>query len=91
MKKINLGDKVKDPISGVIGIVVARTEWLHGCARITVQPKGVSKEGEPFKNSNFDEPQLELMEPKKVKRGSTKKGGPRQAPETRQVISRYND
>ena len=40
----NLGDEVKDTITGFKGIVVARTEWLNGCARVTVQPQSKAME-----------------------------------------------
>ena len=72
---INLGDKVKDSVTGFIGIAVGRTTWLHGCDRITVQPEGLNKEGKLFENQNFDEPQLEVVKPKKVKEGNHKTGG----------------
>lgn len=86
MNTIKLGDKVKDPVTGITGIAVARTEWLHGCARITVQPKGADKEGKPFEGSSFDEPQLEVVKPKKVKRGRKDTGGPRIEPQMKQII-----
>lgn len=33
-----MGKLVRDKISGLEGIVVARTEWLYGCIRLNVQP-----------------------------------------------------
>ena len=88
MNKITLGDKVKDPITGVIGIAVARTEWLHGCARITVQPKGTNKDGKLIGSPSFDEPQLEVVSPKKVKRGRKDTGGPRVEPQLKPSITK---
>ena len=75
--KINLGDKVKDPITGLTGIAVGRTTWLHGCNRIVVQPEGLSKEGKPFDSLSVDEPQLELVKAKKIAEGNHRTGGPR--------------
>jgi len=75
--EIKLGSKVKDPISGLIGIAVGRTVWLHGCARITVQPVGVDKQMKPYESLSVDEPQLIVITPKKVKEGKHKTGGPR--------------
>ena len=75
--KINLGDKVKDPITGLVGIAVGRTTWLYGCDRITVQPEGLTKEGKPFDSLSVDEPQLVLLNPKKIKEGNHYTGGPR--------------
>ena len=74
---IQLGDKVKDPITGITGIAVARTILLHGCARIAIQPHGVDKDGKPFDTFSADEPQLEIVAPKKIKKGSNDMGGPR--------------
>jgi valyl-tRNA synthetase len=59
--RINLGDKVKDKVSGLVGIATARTEWLHGCVRIAVQPQEV-KDGKPVDAHYIDEPQLEVVE-----------------------------
>ena len=42
---INLGDTVKDKISGFTGVVVARTEWLYGCIRLAVQSQKTTKNG----------------------------------------------
>lgn len=72
---INLGDKVKDSVTGFKGIAVARTNWLHGCDRITIQPEGVDKDGKLFETFSFDEPQLIILKVKKVKKGSNKTGG----------------
>lgn len=60
MNTINLGDKVKDRITGFTGIVVARTEWLYGCVRCTVQPQE-TKDGKPVDNQTIDEPQLDVV------------------------------
>lgn len=31
--QVNLGDRVKDQVTGFEGIAIARTEWLFGCPR----------------------------------------------------------
>lgn len=54
--RIELGDRVEDPITGFTGIAVVRAEYLQGCARIGVQPKAVK--GEIKDTQHFDEPQL---------------------------------
>jgi hypothetical protein len=66
MATIALGDKVKDPITGVCGIVIARTIWMYGCVRITVQPQEL-KDGRPVENCTIDEPQLEVVERAAIK------------------------
>lgn len=46
MKMIILGDRVKDEITGLSGIVIAVTQWLNGCVRMQVQPEKL-KDGIP--------------------------------------------
>ena len=77
MNKINLGDEVIDKITGFKGIAIARSIWLTGCDRITVQPKGLNKEGKIYENQTFDEGTIELIKEKKHKRGNNKTGGPK--------------
>ena len=43
---INLGDTVKDPITGYTGIAVERVKFLQGCDRIGIQAPVVIKKGE---------------------------------------------
>lgn len=59
--RANLGDKVRDKVTGLSGIVIGRTEWLYGCVRCIVQPQEL-KDGRPVDNYQVDEPQLELIE-----------------------------
>lgn len=59
-KPIGLGDRVKDPITGFSGIVIAVTSWLHGCVRICVQPEKLH-DGKPIDERSFDQPQLVLV------------------------------
>jgi hypothetical protein len=78
MKRIELGDVAKDTITGFTGVVVADTKWLHGCRRLSLQPREM-KDGRPMEGATFDEPQLELVEAK-VAAGTSEKGGPRPEP-----------
>jgi hypothetical protein len=57
---IQLGQEVRDTISGFEGVVIAVTNWLYGCRRITVQPRDM-KDGKPIESCTFDEPQLLAM------------------------------
>lgn len=72
---INLGDKVKDKVTGFKGIAIARTEWLNGCSRITVQPDRLDG-GKVPDSQTFDEPQLTVLKAGQVKTGSRDTGGP---------------
>jgi hypothetical protein len=58
---VKLGDKVKDRVTGLTGIVVARTDWLNGCIRMVVQPQEL-KDGKPVETSCFDIEELVLVE-----------------------------
>lgn len=60
---INLGDKVRDTVSGWEGIATGRYEYLNGCRRWQVD--GVDKEGKP-EGFVFDEQQLEVSETQAV-------------------------
>jgi len=77
-KTIELGDIARDTITGFQGVVVARTKWLHGCERITLQPKEM-KDGKPIDNYSFDVPQCELVQ-SSAHRGTDDTGGPRPEP-----------
>ena len=59
---IPLGAVAQDSISGFTGVVVARTDWLHGCTRLTIQPSELH-DGQPVKPHTFDEPQLRVLDP----------------------------
>lgn len=79
MKQIALGDQVKDTITGFDGIVVAITNWLNGCRRITIQPKALH-EGKPIESQTFDENQLSVVKADAFKEGTHETGGPRPEP-----------
>lgn len=59
---VNLGDKVRDKITGFEGIVIGITEWLWQCRRPIVQPATLQSDGKPIDSQSFDEPQLEVIE-----------------------------
>ena len=61
MKTVYLGQTVKDTITSLIGTAVARTEWVHGCVRIMIQPK-VDKDGKVPESHTCDEPQVEVVD-----------------------------
>ena len=59
-KKIDLGDVAKDTITGFEGVVVAQSKWLHGCVRMTLQPREL-KEGKPLDHPSRIRAGLEHM------------------------------
>ena len=77
--QIQLGDLVKDRITGYEGVVECISEWLNSCRRITVKSTEL-KDGMPRDNMTFDAPQLDIIEAgyfdkPKIKKGE-KTGGP---------------
>lgn len=78
MSEINLGDIAKDTITGFEGVVIGDTKWLHGCRRLTIQPREL-KDGKPVEAMSFDEPQMVLVQAK-VAKGTSDTGGPRPEP-----------
>lgn len=39
--EIYLGEKVKDKVTGLVGIVVAKCTYLNNCVQFLIQPKAV--------------------------------------------------
>lgn len=71
---LNLGDRVRDKITGYTGIIMARTEWLYGCNRYIVQAEALH-DGKPVEHQAFDEPQLEVVIPEAHTDTAKKPGG----------------
>lgn len=73
MAKVQLGQIVKDRVTGFTGMVVAISTWLNGCNRIGVQSQTEKKDGLPIEPYFVDEQQLDIIEevkePVKEKRG----------------------
>lgn len=65
---IRLGDIARDTITGFEGVVVARTEWLNGCWRLTLQPKKLQENGKPIDTETFDDKQA-VHVPRRAARG----------------------
>jgi hypothetical protein len=58
---IELGDLVKDKVTGFTGIVSAYSRFLSGCDRVSVQPRDL-KDGGVRMTEAFDILQLEIVE-----------------------------
>ena len=71
---INLGDKVKDKVSGLVGIATERREYLNGCIQYVIQPK-IDKDGKMPDGWSIDSQQIESLE-KKIKVKKSETGGP---------------
>ena len=75
---IELGEEVRDTITGFKGVAVSRNEWLNGCVRYAVQGK-VDKDGKVPKEEWIDEKQLVVVKKKAAKNGKLL-GGPTPSP-----------
>jgi hypothetical protein len=73
-KPIELGDRVRDTISGFSGVAVGRTIWLHGCERLGIAPTELDKDGKPRPVEWFDIFQVERIAESTITRGTI--GGP---------------
>lgn len=60
-RKVKIGQRVRDSISGFEGIVVAKTSYLYGCERVGVAPEYLDDDGETISWHWFDEPQVEVI------------------------------
>lgn len=59
--KFNVGDRVKDRVTGFQGIVIGRSDYISGCDTYGVQPERL-KDGIPQDTKWFDDPRLILVE-----------------------------
>lgn len=87
---VKLGDKVRDTVTGLEGIVMCRAEWLYDCVRIIVQPQTLH-DGRPVENVQFDEGQLEVVSSGEIKpfeKKDKKTGGDRSATPSRPSSNR---
>ncbi|SRR6266540_56616 len=82
-RRVSLGQRVRDEITGFTGIVTGRFEYLYGCVRCSVSPQEM-KDGKPIESFTFDEGQLiAVEEAPAVKPVEEKTGGPRDDAQTR--------
>ena len=58
--KITLGNRVKDKVSGFVGIAISKTEYLNGCIQYGVQPQTKESDKKP-ETEFFDAEQLEVL------------------------------
>ena len=76
---IKLGDKVKDRVSGFVGIATARAEWLNRCIRINITAQTL-KDGksvdEWFDEDNVIRIGVGVNKPKKEYTGGARHANP---------------
>lgn len=79
---IQLGNKVKDRITGFTGVAVGITNWSSGNVTVTIEPT-MLKDGKPVDSCGFDVHRVELMEetkPPVAKENTSTTGGPQRDP-----------
>lgn len=75
-KQIELGNKVKDTVSGLIGIATQKTEYLNGCVQYGVTAP-IKKDNTDIVTYSIDEGQLEYVGPGvKTEKKEQAPGGP---------------
>jgi hypothetical protein len=77
--KFDLGQTLKDTITGYEGVVYSRSQWWNGCNTYGIKSREL-KDGKPMDSVHFDEPQLKLVLEKHLMNPeatpSKKPGGP---------------
>jgi hypothetical protein len=76
---INLGDRVRDRMTGIEGIAFGRSSYLTGCDHIGIKRTGTGGDGKAFDMHLVDEPLVELVEKSAFvvpAAAATKPGGP---------------
>ena len=58
---IELGDRVRDRVTGYEGVAVCVAQWYAGCARVTVQP-AMKEDGKVPEYATFDVLQLDVVD-----------------------------
>lgn len=71
----DLGDEVKDKVTGFKGVVTSKTFFLNGCIQVGISAP-LTKDGKMGESWNIDESQIEVTVTKKVKVKEKSVGGP---------------
>lgn len=77
---IELGDRAKCKITGFMGIVVGKSQWINGCTTTGIKSE-VLKDGITLDIQWFDDPQIEMVDKNVVPCGKDP-GGPARIPKS---------
>lgn len=66
MPRIELGDRVRDRLTGFEGIASGKAQYLTGCDRVGITPTTLKENGEVRETVWFDQPWVEVLEKKVV-------------------------
>lgn len=78
------GDKVKDTVTGLTGIVTGVAFYLNGCVQALIEPP--VRVGQEYREIWIDDDRLTVVPPRKPakrKAATRKRGGPGSAPPAR--------
>lgn len=67
---VEIGNKVRDKITGLVGIVTGLTKWVTGCDTAQVQPQTLH-EGRPVDACGIDVTRLEILDSSNILEPST--------------------
>lgn len=87
-KEIQLGDLVKDVITGFEGIAIAETKWLTGCIRYGLRSRKLDNKSIPQEDQWFDKDQLKVIKQDAVSINIEAPAGPQIAPKINMVPNR---
>lgn len=76
MFKFELGIVAKDKVTGFMGLVVGRAEYLTGCKKYALQPQKLTKDGKVPEWDWVDEMMMEVVKGKNFKKATKAPGGP---------------
>ena len=79
---ISIGDKVKDKVSGFVGIVTGVVDYISGCKQALVAPV-VDKDGKLLDSNWFDIQRLDVVDANVLRLNNALTPGPDLAPPKR--------
>lgn len=87
MKEVKLGSRVRDMVTGIEGVAVARLEYMNGCVRYEVQPRG-DKDGAKIASLWVDVQQMQVeVLPDTAEKEKPPVGGPGSTPPKHRIPS----
>ena len=76
---VNLGDRVRDKVTGFEVVATARYQYMNGCERYCVEPM-VDKGGKLVDAQTFDVQRLDVVQPRVASVKASNTGGARDNP-----------
>ncbi len=73
MFEFNMGETLRERVTGFIGVVMARTDYFTDCSHYGLQSKKLDKDGKPVEWQWFDETRLEKVKGSKKLLQKTRK------------------